>query len=89
MRDHQNRLFSSAIWTGLNIDYPGHSFSHLGMFYGESAFGLGLSLGIDWILAFAFALLVKISLACDQQSSRLGFFVSFHLRSGKKASLQL
>ncbi|OWZ51875.1 glycosylphosphatidylinositol transamidase [Cryptococcus neoformans 125.91] len=26
-------LFSSVIWTGLNIDYPGHSFSHLGVFY--------------------------------------------------------
>ncbi|KAE8539191.1 hypothetical protein D1P53_004282 [Cryptococcus gattii VGV] len=26
-------LFSGVIWTGLNIDYPGHSFSHLGVFY--------------------------------------------------------
>lgn len=29
-------LFSGVIWTGLNIDYPGHSFSHLGVFYGKS-----------------------------------------------------
>ena len=28
-------LFSGIIWTGLNLDYPGHSFSHLGLFYGE------------------------------------------------------
>ena len=28
-------LFSGIIWTGLNIDYPGHSFSHLGLFYGK------------------------------------------------------
>lgn len=28
-------LFSGVIWTGLNIDYPGHSFSHLGLFYGK------------------------------------------------------
>ncbi|KAF8350571.1 Gaa1-domain-containing protein [Amanita rubescens] len=26
-------LSSGIIWTALNIDYPGHSFSHLGMFY--------------------------------------------------------
>ncbi|KAK2466794.1 hypothetical protein APHAL10511_001052 [Amanita phalloides] len=26
-------LSSGVIWTALNIDYPGHSFSHLGMFY--------------------------------------------------------
>ncbi|WVN87652.1 uncharacterized protein L203_102835 [Cryptococcus depauperatus CBS 7841] len=26
-------LFSGVVWTGLNIDYPGHSFSHLGLFY--------------------------------------------------------
>ncbi|WWC89001.1 uncharacterized protein L201_003918 [Kwoniella dendrophila CBS 6074] len=26
-------LFSGVIWTGLNIDYPGHSFSHIGLFY--------------------------------------------------------
>lgn len=26
-------LFPGVIWTGLNIDYPGHSFSHLGVFY--------------------------------------------------------
>jgi glycosylphosphatidylinositol transamidase len=29
-------LFSGIVWTGLNIDYPGHSFSHLGLFYGAS-----------------------------------------------------
>jgi len=28
-------LFGGAIWTSLNIDYPGHSFSHLGLFYGQ------------------------------------------------------
>jgi glycosylphosphatidylinositol transamidase len=28
------------IWTGLNIDYPYHSFSHLGVFYGESESGI-------------------------------------------------
>jgi hypothetical protein len=28
-------LFSGIIWTGLNLDYPGHSFSHLGLFYGK------------------------------------------------------
>lgn len=27
-------LTSGVIWTALNIDYPGHSFSHLGMFFG-------------------------------------------------------
>ncbi|KAF8643909.1 hypothetical protein AX16_008925 [Volvariella volvacea WC 439] len=26
-------LSSGVIWTALNIDYPGHSFSHLGLFY--------------------------------------------------------
>ncbi|WVQ77910.1 hypothetical protein IAR50_007616 [Cryptococcus sp. DSM 104548] len=26
-------LFSGLVWTGVNIDYPGHSFSHLGLFY--------------------------------------------------------
>ncbi|KAF8892461.1 Gaa1-like protein [Infundibulicybe gibba] len=26
-------LTSGVIWTALNIDYPGHSFSHLGVFY--------------------------------------------------------
>ncbi|KAF8201552.1 Gaa1-like protein [Pholiota molesta] len=25
---------SGVIWTALNIDYPGHSFSHLGLFFG-------------------------------------------------------
>ena len=27
---------SGVIWTALNIDYPGHSFSHLGIFHGIS-----------------------------------------------------
>ncbi|KIY43587.1 Gaa1-domain-containing protein [Fistulina hepatica ATCC 64428] len=26
-------LSSGVVWTALNIDYPGHSFSHLGIFY--------------------------------------------------------
>jgi glycosylphosphatidylinositol transamidase len=30
---HYHELFPGVIWTGLNIDYPGHSFSHLGLFY--------------------------------------------------------
>jgi glycosylphosphatidylinositol transamidase len=29
----QLNLSSGVIWTALNIDYPGHSFSHLGIFY--------------------------------------------------------
>ena len=29
-------LYSGVIWTALNIDYPGHSFSHLGVFFGRS-----------------------------------------------------
>lgn len=28
-------LSSGSIWTALNIDYAGHSFSHLGVFFGE------------------------------------------------------
>ena len=27
-------LFGGVIWTALNIDYPGHSFEHIGLFYG-------------------------------------------------------
>lgn len=30
------KLVSGTIWTALNIDYPGHSFSHLGAFHGIS-----------------------------------------------------
>lgn len=30
-------LFPGVIWTALNIDYPGHSFSHLGLYYGQSS----------------------------------------------------
>ena len=29
-------LPSGVIWTALSIDYPGHSFSHLGVFFGLS-----------------------------------------------------
>lgn len=28
-------LAPGVIWNALNIDYPGHSFSHLGVFYGK------------------------------------------------------
>lgn len=28
-------LFPGLIWTALNVDYPGHSFDHIGLFYGE------------------------------------------------------
>ena len=31
------QLASGVIWTALNIDYPGHSFSHLGIFWGKHA----------------------------------------------------
>jgi glycosylphosphatidylinositol transamidase len=27
-------ITSGVVWTALNIDYPGHSFSHLGVFRG-------------------------------------------------------
>lgn len=30
---HYHDLFPGVVWTALNIDYPGHSFSHLGIFY--------------------------------------------------------
>jgi len=29
-------LSSGVIWAALNVDYPGHSFSHLGVFFGLS-----------------------------------------------------
>ncbi|CDO68303.1 Glycosyltransferase Family 48 protein [Trametes cinnabarina] len=32
-------LQSGVIWTALNIDYPGHSFSHLGIFFEEGLNG--------------------------------------------------
>ncbi|PFH54211.1 hypothetical protein AMATHDRAFT_135962 [Amanita thiersii Skay4041] len=32
-------LSSGVVWTALNIDYPGHSFSHLGIFYAEGCNG--------------------------------------------------
>lgn len=28
-------LASGVIWTALNVDYPSHSFSHLGLFFGK------------------------------------------------------
>ena len=34
MREYYD-LFNGVIWTALNIDYPGHSFEHIGLFYGE------------------------------------------------------
>lgn len=35
MHSDSLQLTSGVIWTALNIDYPGHSFSHLGIFWGE------------------------------------------------------
>ena len=32
------RISSGVIWAALNIDYPGHSFSHLGIFVGQLSF---------------------------------------------------
>ena len=32
MREYDT-LYGARIWTGVNLDYPGHSFSHLGLFY--------------------------------------------------------
>ncbi len=29
-------ITSGVVWTALNIDYPGHSFSHLGIFRGAT-----------------------------------------------------
>jgi glycosylphosphatidylinositol transamidase len=29
-------ITSGVVWTALNIDYPGHSFSHLGVFRGAT-----------------------------------------------------
>lgn len=40
------QLTSGVIWTALNIDYPGHSFSHLGIFWGECFYALPASLGL-------------------------------------------
>ena len=28
-------LSSGVVWTAINVDYPGHSFSHLGVFFGK------------------------------------------------------
>jgi hypothetical protein len=33
-------ITSGVVWTALNIDYPGHSFCHLGVFRGASAVSL-------------------------------------------------
>ena len=33
-------ITSGVVWTALNIDYPGHSFSHLGVFRGATAVSL-------------------------------------------------
>ncbi|KAF7965267.1 hypothetical protein HWV62_44721 [Athelia sp. TMB] len=33
MKSDHLKLSSGVIWTALNIDYPGHSFSHLGIFF--------------------------------------------------------
>jgi glycosylphosphatidylinositol transamidase len=30
-------ITSGVVWTALNIDYPGHSFSHLGVFRGATS----------------------------------------------------
>ena len=44
LHDHADQNFeplsisSGVIWTALNIDYPGHSFSHLGVFRGTIGF---------------------------------------------------
>jgi glycosylphosphatidylinositol transamidase len=31
-----HKLFPGLIWTAMNLDYPGHSFDHIGVFYGTS-----------------------------------------------------
>lgn len=33
-------ITSGVVWTALNIDYPGHSFSHLGVFRGATTVSL-------------------------------------------------
>ena len=41
------QLTSGVIWTALNIDYPGHSFSHLGIFWGECVYVRLVCLGSE------------------------------------------
>lgn len=41
------QLTSGVIWTALSIDYPGHSFSHLGIFWGECAYVTPVCLGSE------------------------------------------
>lgn len=36
-------LLSGVIWTALCIDYPGHSFSHLGVYFGKHLIGRGIT----------------------------------------------
>lgn len=45
-------LFPGIIWTGLNIDYPGHSFSHLGLFYGASVLADTRHFGAENLLIY-------------------------------------
>jgi len=45
MHSESLQLTSGVIWTALIIDYPGHSFSHLGVFWGEYAKVTQLYLG--------------------------------------------
>jgi len=41
------QVTSGVIWTALNIDYPGHSFSHLGIFWGKCIHVLPVCLGSE------------------------------------------
>lgn len=36
LRAEELALTTGAVWAALNLDYPHHSFSHIGMFYGAS-----------------------------------------------------
>jgi glycosylphosphatidylinositol transamidase len=40
-------LQKGVIWTALCIDYPGHSFSHLGIYFGASAREMTSSVASD------------------------------------------
>lgn len=35
MQTSELELSSGVIWVALNVDYPGHSFSHLGIYHGN------------------------------------------------------
>lgn len=35
MQASELELSSGVIWVALNVDYPGHSFSHLGIYHGN------------------------------------------------------